>query len=180
MSKIIYLGIAIVAIGLIALPETLSLFAGQHNWYAIDQAQGSATGQYGIPCEKCHADVATQMSSMAPGAAHSTGITCESCHIVSQLAQGATVGGDKQIHAATSPECMDCHDGAYVGAPKVSFSEMEAHRAYINASEESTLMAGANEACVSCHTHVAVDITWSKPTTLIIIVNGNNTNISMR
>jgi len=45
------MGIAVVAVGLFALPSTVSLFSGQHRWYNI-----SGTGNE-IPCIKCHADI---------------------------------------------------------------------------------------------------------------------------
>ena len=173
-NKVIILAIAIAAIGMVALPETLALFAGQHDWYAIDQAGGATTGVYGVPCAKCHADVASQMSGMVNGGAHKNGTTCEECHIVSVLDSGGVVGGTGNIHAATAPACMDCHDGSFIGAPaaySIVNGSLEAHRDFINSSVADALMTGANEACVACHTHVQVDIVWSKPTILSFSAN---------
>jgi len=180
MNKIALLLVAIVAIGVIILPETLALFAGQHNWYAIDQANGIATGNYGVPCSKCHADVQTQIDNMESGGAHKTGTTCEECHIISVLDSGGVVGGDGNIHAATTPACMDCHDGSWAGAPaaySIINGSKEAHRDFINSSVADTLMEGANEACIACHTHVAVTITWNKPKTLSFTANSSNVGI---
>src|SRR5659263_155400 len=134
-NKLVILGIALLAVGLVALPETLALFAGQHDWYAIDQAGGQASGVYGVPCAKCHADVQTQMNGMVNGGAHKNGTTCEECHIVSQLQKGGTVGGTGNIHAATAPACMDCHDGSFTGAPaaySIINGTKEAHKDFIN------------------------------------------------
>lgn len=179
-NKLLILGIALLAVGLVALPETLALFAGQHDWYPIDQAGGATTGVYGVPCAKCHADVQQQMDGMVAGGAHKTGTTCEQCHIVSQLAKGATVGGSGQIHAATAPACMDCHDGTWAGAPPANSiinGSLEAHRDFINSSVADTLMTGANEACIACHTHVAVNIVWNKPTNLSFQANSSNVGV---
>jgi len=52
-NKIALLAIAIVAIGIFTLPSTVSLFSGQHSWYDL------SGGGNQVPCEKCHADIAT-------------------------------------------------------------------------------------------------------------------------
>jgi hypothetical protein len=69
--------IALVGIGVFALPSTMSLFSGQHTFYNID-----ATGNQ-VPCQKCHGDVKAELSgsmatsgSMAPHAR----FQCEYCH----------------------------------------------------------------------------------------------------
>jgi hypothetical protein len=49
--------IALVGIGVFALPSTMSLFAGQHSFYNID-----ATGNQ-VPCQKCHGDVKAELTS---------------------------------------------------------------------------------------------------------------------
>ncbi len=172
-NKIVILGIAILAVGLIALPETLALFADQHTWYPINQ--NDPTGQYGVPCMKCHVDVQQQIDSAANGVHKNTG--CEECHVVSQFAKGATVGGTGNIHAAATPACMDCHGNAatlpgtyaYTGAPEATsifLGSDEGHTEFVNNASSASLLQGSNEACVGCHTHVAVDIVWDKPTNL--------------
>jgi len=172
-NKMVILGIAILAVGLIALPETLALFADQHTWYGIDQ--GNSSGKYGVPCMKCHVDVAQQIESAENAVHKNTG--CEECHVVSQLAKGDVVGGTGTIHAAAAPACMDCHGMTanltgtyhYTGAPEATsifIGTNEAHTEFVNNASSAALLKGANEACVGCHTHVAVDITWNKPTNL--------------
>lgn len=74
--------VALVSIGMFALPSTMSLFAGQHSFYNID-----ATGNQ-IPCVKCHGDVKAELTSNAvsgladypntPGP-HAN-FKCEYCH----------------------------------------------------------------------------------------------------
>ncbi|MCX9084566.1 MAG: hypothetical protein OIN87_07215 [Candidatus Methanoperedens sp.] len=69
--------IALIGIGVFALPSTMSLFSGQHTFYNID-----ATGNQ-VPCAKCHGDVKAELSgSMATagsGAPHAK-FQCEYCH----------------------------------------------------------------------------------------------------
>src|SRR3990172_4631292 len=74
--------IALIGIGVFALPSTMSLFAGQHSFYNID-----ATGNQ-VPCVKCHGDVKAELASNAisgvadmpntPGP-HAN-FKCEYCH----------------------------------------------------------------------------------------------------
>ncbi len=47
----------IFAVGVVILPSTVSLFAGEHNWYDIDPSGNQ------IPCVKCHADVLEELSN---------------------------------------------------------------------------------------------------------------------
>jgi len=83
--------IALVGIGVFALPSTMSLFSGQHSFYNID-----ATGNQ-IPCTKCHGDVKAELGANAdplnptrsPGP-HAA-MSCEECH---RLELGASSGDD--------------------------------------------------------------------------------------
>jgi hypothetical protein len=78
--------IALIGIGVFALPSTMSLFAGQHSFYNID-----ATGNQ-IPCTKCHGDVKSELSSNAntnPAlgpltAGPHAAFKCEYCHRIEQ------------------------------------------------------------------------------------------------
>lgn len=72
--------IALIGVGLFALPQTTALFAGQHSFVNID-----ATGNQ-IECVKCHGDVnaelgsSTSLTTGTPGA-HAA-FKCEYCHRV--------------------------------------------------------------------------------------------------
>ena len=129
-QKIALMAIAVVAIGIFALPSTVSLFSGQHSWYDLtDYSAGHTT----VPCEKCHADIADEMDShtgphtQLKGSSFSR-LYCEDCHRVFYnyadsevgsapvypkytyalgLGTGSTPG--KEAHAASTVECMDCH-----------------------------------------------------------------------
>jgi len=129
-QKIALMAIAVVAIGIFALPSTVSLFSGQHSWYDLtDYSAGHTT----VPCEKCHADIADEMDShtgphtQLKGGSFSR-LYCEDCHRVFYnyadsevgsapvypkytyalgLGAGSTPG--VEAHAASTVECMDCH-----------------------------------------------------------------------
>ncbi|MCG2738021.1 MAG: hypothetical protein L6282_16705 [Candidatus Methanoperedenaceae archaeon] len=190
-NKLILIGIGIAAIGLIALPQTLALFAGQHDFY-----ETSRTPPYGVPCAKCHADV---YSELARSKVHEK-VECEGCHILALTYKGAKVGGNESIHAAGAPACMDCHDGklttgqwheiaktsgtcaggvnchgsgisrdtTFKNATSILYGANESHKKFAEdaAAPNATLLKGANEACVGCHTHTYVDIAWERPTNL--------------
>ncbi len=76
-SKFTLALIALVGIGVFALPSTMALFAGQHTFYNID-----ATGNQ-VPCQKCHGDVKVELSgdtAKAGSKAPHADFRCEYCH----------------------------------------------------------------------------------------------------
>jgi len=183
-QKIVLLTVAVIAIGIFALPGTISLFSGQHTWYDL-----SASGN-DVPCEKCHADIGEEMVSTG---AH-LNVKCEGCHRTDARVGYAVDGyGDVEpgqgAHAASTQECMVCHGGGnfthyYIkdtcgdchGTPWIApaaggfnltgdsedTGEKAAHLQFVHDSMDEPLMEGANEACIACHTHVGVNITWTK------------------
>ncbi len=183
MNNKILLGIAIIAIGIFVLPQTYSLFAGQHNFYDTTQ-----TGNQ-VPCLKCHADIQSELNQ--PGnvnEAHNI-VDCEGCHITS-------ISENDNVHASGTIECISCHNSRYVyqhttstqcttchGNYPIIIPEMDAanikgnnesHKTFAIGAEQSNLMRGMNEACIGCHTHTQVNITWSKPTTLEFKADNSN------
>ena len=189
-GKLILIGIAIAAAGLIALPQTLALFAGQHTFYEVSRYPENL----GVPCAKCHADVYSELTGSS-NKVHEK-VECEGCHVIALTYKGAKVGGDKEIHAAASPACMDCHDGTLTAdqwhylysnfttgyvcgvachgtvakdalkATSILYGANESHKKFAFDASNATLLKGANEACVGCHTHTNVDIVWQRPTNL--------------
>jgi len=212
-NRIALLAVAVVAIGIFALPSTVSLFSGQHSWYDLSESVGGVSGVNNVPCEKCHADIADEMISGDNGVHED--LTCAMCHRTPftnyTYARGhySSVSGEypptpgEEAHAASAVECMDCHGskdgdhtsdreyggrcyttchksgtGAYVPGtdykpdfiaggfgltPFNSDSGTEAaHKQFVYDSMNETLMEGANEACIACHTRVGVNITWTK------------------
>lgn len=165
-NKIILVGIAIAAIGLVALPNTLALFAGQHNFYDT-----IGLGAAAIPCEKCHADVFSELSQPGSVNAIHRGLGCAGCHVTTAPAkEGLKQGVGGQFHAAALPQCLDCHGltgvdgtvGPGLSALEILNGSVEAHKAFAQQANSSGILRGANAACISCHTHVAVNINWTK------------------
>ena len=108
-NKIALLAIAVVAIGIFALPSTVSLFSGQHSWYGLDDS-GSQ-----VPCMKCHGDIDDEMTDDLNGV-HTTLASpgCD-CHRVSGtgVADGDGTGDSEPgttSHAAETIACMICHE----------------------------------------------------------------------
>ncbi len=88
-ARITIVFIALIGVGLYALPQTMALFAGQHSFVNIDP-----TGNQ-IECAKCHGDVQAELGSSAstttgtPGA--HTAFKCEFCH---RIEAGSSSGDD--------------------------------------------------------------------------------------
>ena len=106
-KKIALLTVAIVAVGIFALPGTVSLFSGQHSWYYLGD------GANEVPCEKCHGEIEDEMQSGENGAHRN--LTCAMCHrtMFNNYTYGSGEGDastpGKEAHAAAVVQCMDCH-----------------------------------------------------------------------
>lgn len=85
--KLTFFLIALVGIGLYALPSTTALFAGQHSFVNID-----ATGNQ-IDCEKCHGDVKAELGGQGSTVTGTNGphenFECAYCH---RIEAGASSG----------------------------------------------------------------------------------------
>lgn len=205
--EIFILLLAVVGLGIIVLPETYSLFSGQHDFY-------DTTTSGIIPCEKCHSDITAELSQ--PGNVNIIHkiMNCDQCHVTAAPnSEGLKQGPGGQFHAAATASCLDCHNktllygtfdhsriiGSGLGCQTCHrdprsipgsfsaveiFSQEESHRNFADEAGNSKLLKGSNEACISCHTHVRVNITWTKAThmTMNAIVNTDGswsvTNIS--
>lgn len=169
LEKSLLLLIAVVAIGIFVFPSTLSMFAGQHSWYDPDG---------GVPCEKCHFLEREELTAGGPHSpdyitiynesANSTYQTgdywagsgspldnrCYGCHQASP-----TFDNDTQ-HAAVAVECIDCHGWVVTELT----NENAAHRDFYNSfnASGSQYLQNANKACIGCHTHVGVNISWTR------------------
>jgi len=186
--KLMLMFVAVLAVGIFALPSTVAMFGGQHNWYNLEPDGND------VPCEKCHADVYDELyNSVGP---HDE-MECWYCHRTSSLLGYTYASGDgtgsvpgEEAHAASTVECMACHGGQFIsGHPAewgnetcanchVAISDLNAggfgltpvaadtganaaHMDFVNGSIDDDLMEGANEACITCHTHTAIDINWT-------------------
>lgn len=175
MNKKLLLGIAVLAIGIVVLPQTIAMFSGQHNFYDTLTIGGS-----GVPCEKCHADILAELQqpgqvNLAHATISGTGTVrdgCESCHgTVAAGKEGLTQGPTGTFHAAIAPACLDCHGGGLTSGPGLNAMQIvngtdEVHKKFVNVSEQQLFLKGANEACIACHTHIMVNITWQRAVAL--------------
>ncbi len=186
-SKIMILGIAVVAIGLVALPQTLALLSGQHNFYDVlsnNVYNNTGNVNTAIPCAKCHADVYAEFNQPNENGTtnllnqgHLTLQGCQGCHMTD--GPNPNINGDPNatgtpnanvtFHAAAAPACISCHSGdagdesmGALNATLIFNGKEEVHTAFANGANTSGLLKDANEACIACHTHVAVKISWSK------------------
>ncbi len=152
--------LAVFAIGVLVLPSTMTLFAGQHTWYYKEA----------LPCEKCHADVADEFQSSAnyhpPGNTYPVWEACVLCHQVEPLYPG-DVSASEGKHAATVVPCDYCH------TPEANAFENDPHKPFVDAAEKDDQMPNGTEACVACHTHaeVKINFTWKKYMTFAFEVN---------
>ncbi len=174
-NRTLLLLIAVALVGLFALPNALSLFAGQHSF---DKAGN------GTICSKCHSDVAAELSASAYHTSisgNASGFKCVACHSsgyisasTMPLGNGSYGTGSNNvglnitsgvwsngtaltttftgIHAAITIECVSCHYA-------VNFTN-DAHKAFYDNSSSQTWLKGGNEACVGCHTKTFVNMTW--------------------
>ena len=119
-SSLILMGIAVVAVGMFALPSTVSLFSGQHTWYDI-------SGSHELPCEKCHAEIFEELENSAfhkwngygwgeNASGSPDNSACYGCHRANKSITYAGVGNSvtdvtpgKEAHAASTVACMLCH-----------------------------------------------------------------------
>jgi hypothetical protein len=203
-KKIALMAVAVVAIGIFALPSTVSLFAGQHVWYDLNENKGND-----VPCKKCHADIYEEYM-MAANGVHGTlsggnqttagddpDAACGACHRLTNITNsnanytfasgwldndpsGSTPG--VEAHAAATIACMACHQlnntGNYPGAGGFNITAYDyvsspymysnssnpgtyaAHNAFIAQAINDTTLQDSNEACIACHTYIAVKINW--------------------
>ncbi|MDO9097961.1 MAG: NapC/NirT family cytochrome c [Candidatus Methanoperedens sp.] len=176
-SKILLLSIAVISVGLFAMPSTLSLFAGQHTF---DKAGNTTI------CAKCHSDIISEINN---GAFHkslitagSSGNECKGCHTTATVAGNLIQRGNQTgngsatvfvglnlgsgnftqangtnysvglAHAAVTVECVSCHYA-------VVFTN-DAHKEFADNTSSMTYLKGSNEACIGCHTKSRMEITW--------------------
>lgn len=139
-KQIMLLAISLAVLGLFIIPMTLSMFVGQHQF-----VRGAD-----VECDRCHFDV---QSEILAGNVH-RGLACSDCHAID-------LGGSNKTHAAYSPACLDCHAEPALGRVDVELSNpRESHRAYYESALAQDIELDANEACISCHTNIKMEITW--------------------
>jgi predicted CXXCH cytochrome family protein len=84
--------VAIIGISIWNIPDTTSIFQGQHTFYSNESGNGKVA-----PCEKCHQNIRDILSlSETPGEHNKN---CRECH---------TRDGNSS-HAASIIKCSKCH-----------------------------------------------------------------------
>ncbi len=187
-SKILLLSIAVISVGLFAMPSTLSLFAGQHTF---DKAGNTTI------CAKCHSDVLSEITnSQYHKSLIGSNSECKGCHTSDRInatlipkgnqtsnwtvasyvgldiangkfivANASTANGTTinvgSVHAAVTIECVWCHSAVNL--------TNDAHSVYASYANGNTSLKGSNAACIGCHTKTIVNMTWVRKT-------GYNTN----
>jgi hypothetical protein len=167
--KIVLIITLFFSLGVLVLPSTLSLFAGQHFFYNLESG-------YGSKCIKCHADIFDELSA---GAYHngiggvSSGEECLVCHRVNTsivYANASTNTPGREAHAASTIECSYCHFNSSnpFGAPVAGGFGLStlandtgtnaSHLSFVLESIEASLLQNESEACVACHTTMGVII----------------------
>ena len=155
-GKIVLLMIAVVAVGMFALPSTLALYSGQHTFI-----NGS-----NVDCDKCHgASAGITWTGGAAGELNATNntahtaLTCESCHSTTT----ATIESDYHAAAAVGASCIGCHSGP--GAENISGATENdilvqlrgASEVHDNmTSTEGSGNTSKDYACIACHTEATV------------------------
>jgi len=203
-KNMILLSVAVLAIGLFVLPQTMAMFVGQHTWFSVR----TPNSQYEM-CQKCHVnEVEEWRLNEKNGGAHSQyqhdnsdeGCFCHQINetklkafgLTESMAPGAydlgfehwnstgnvTNGTDtgwywrsnETPHAAVIIDCVDCHanEMKQINNPK------SAHYKFWNLTTNGTGNFDNNTACMACHTHTHLNITWTRLEGLVITANHTN------
>ena len=161
-EKTILLLLAVMAIGMFALPSTLAMYTGQH-----DFVNGS-----NVNCTRCHG-AGDAIYEEINGSDMHTQFSCRDCHGYSGVYNTVTPNTNNSTgHAGTlGVMCLDCHtDGTTIAATLLT-DDMDtngvsitdefnmstaAHNDmfdfYNQASEDLDLM------CIACHTTVTLNL----------------------
>ncbi|MBA1342486.1 MAG: hypothetical protein C5S52_02690 [ANME-2 cluster archaeon] len=195
-KNMILLSVAVLAIGLFVLPQTMAMFVGQHTWFSVRTAEN----EYDM-CEKCHInEVAEWNANNDEGGAHSRyvaeyGEGCF-CHQINttRLEEYHLTDANSNIsefgfeiwsemdtlndsanwawrptttpHAAVIVDCVDCH---YNESQQIANTN-SAHYAFWNQTKNAE-NTDNNTACMACHTHTHLNITWVRLSGINIVAN---------
>lgn len=180
MKRILTLTILTFSLSIYLFPSTVSLFPGEHLWYDLEQ-EGT-----GVPCIKCHADIYDELNNSVyhkvwgdPNKADDQ--DCYTCHTINQSityadADVGIIG--LEAHAASTISCGYCHFNSSIASAMGALvaggfgksdlpndtGSVEAHKEFLESAMlddplyGSNLLEKENEACIACHSAVAVKI----------------------
>lgn len=138
--------IGIIAIGLFALPSTLAIYTGQHDFIAGTD----------VDCAKCHSESDPIYGELTGGPHNS--FTCKQCHGFE--AGNPNIDNGSMGHAATaSVTCVGCHSNTdYAGGSGGLDGDgiTVADELAIGAHDELASYGNVDLSCIGCHTSVTV------------------------
>lgn len=160
--------------GLVVLPTTVSLLAGQHSFYEINEG-------YENRCIKCHGDIYEELRggfnhSMIDGSSGFNGKECFGCHRANVSLTYANASRNQpggEAHAATKTNCGYCHfdednnfDAPVAGGFGLSDLQPDtgihaSHYSFVIQSGEGDLVSNNSESCIACHTNCMVEINFN-------------------
>lgn len=180
-KNMILLSVAVLAIGLFVLPQTMAMFVGQHQWFSVRTAE-----EQQILCQRCHEAEVNEWRGN--DGAHSqyaadSGYHCF-CHQINETELAADWGlsgvsdhgfihwnasGDvvdkgnwsfrpnTTPHAALTVLCTDCHQNASTQLSNDNSAHKQFYEDVVNKPEGSN-----NTACMACHTMIGLNITMER------------------
>ena len=159
-EKTILLLLAVMAIGMFALPSTLAMYTGQH-----DFVNGT-----NVDCMKCHG-AGDIIGNELNGSDMHVNFSCRDCHGYQSVNISYSPNTNNSTgHAATlGVMCLDCHAGT--GATSLGIADMDGNG--VSITDEFNMSTAAhndmfdfyNQAsedldhmCIACHTTVALNL----------------------
>ena len=148
------------------MPGAISTFKDEHSWKDSEN----------VSCTGCHSAEASALENSDnyhhDAEALGVGTTddaCKYCHLIKfekntfEVKDNDEKRENKNVHSTLTIECLDCHSitGPHSDPNTVSvekdfnYGSIESHMPFYERALESDRLAGANEACVACHTGAA-------------------------
>ena len=145
--KIVMLLIGIVAIGMFALPSTLAMYSGQHDFIA-----GS-----NVNCSKCHG-AGDQIGGELAGGPHAS-FACADCHGFGIATNPNTDDGSMGHAATVEVTCAGCHaESAAYNTDSLDPDAVAVVTELANGAHDVYYAntTDTDDACLGCHTSIAV------------------------
>ena len=150
--KLVLLLLAVIAIGMYAIPNTLAMYTGEPQLTSV--ARGGE-----VDCESCHGSSAKIYADLNKSSSAHSEFTCRGCHGFTNY----TANSDDQLrHAATAAvSCVDCHADSVFFTSTIAVKKLNAtSAAYKHRSETAGRFTGNDTdldgPCIKCHMSVAV------------------------
>ncbi len=207
-KNLLLLGFAVVAIGLFVIPNTMSMFVGQHRWYSVR----TASDQY-VLCQRCHiAEVGEWQANTGAHFAYKTWVINTTsadpgcfCHQINNTnlvsfgfsASNLTNFGFVQFNGTGSLNGSNASNWSNAWRTKntphaaITIACIDCHynaSTQLNNTNEAhgafynesknSTYGSANTACMACHTMVGLNITMRRIQGGIIINASHNANYS--